>query len=61
MTTLAHAVAMLARHWPLTSDHAARRQAVRLIRARRYLRERGIEAHAIGSKFAYRSAPQVLA
>lgn len=51
---------ILARHWPLASLRQARRQAVRLMRAQRYLRERGIAAHMVGSTFEYRSAPKVL-
>ena len=54
-------VSLVARHWPLATKSQAKRQAIRLIRARQYLRQRGIEAAAVGSTFSYSSAPQVLA
>lgn len=60
MNPLKLSLMILARNWPLASERQAKRQAVRLIRARQYLRQRGIEAHAVNSSFAYKSAPQVL-
>jgi hypothetical protein len=50
----------LSRYWPLATNRQARRQAVRLVRAKRYLQDRGIAAHAVGSKFEYTSGPKVL-
>lgn len=60
MTSINLTLALLSKHWPLASERQARRQAVRLLRARRYLTERGIAAHMVGSTFEYRSAPRVL-
>ena len=53
-------ISSIARHWPLASRHQAKRQAIRLIRAKRYLTTRGIAAHVVGSQFEYKSSPQVL-
>lgn len=53
-------IAIIARHWPLAEARQAKRQAIKLIRARHYLQRRGIEACAVGSRFAYSSAPKVL-
>lgn len=53
-------ISSIARHWPLASRHQAKRQAIRLIRAKRYLTERGIAAHTVNSEFKYQSAPKVL-
>lgn len=50
----------VAKHWPMADTHQALRQAVKLMRARRYLQHRGIEACAVGSKFEYTGAPRVL-
>lgn len=48
------------RNWPLATTKQARRQAIRLLRAKRYLTTRGIAAHVVGSQFEYKSAPVVL-
>ncbi len=56
-----HIIATIAeRNWPLATRKQARRQAVRLIRAKRYLEDRGIAAHVVGSTFEYNPAPAVL-
>lgn len=47
-------------YWPLAAHRQARRQSASLIRAKRYLQERGISAHSVGSKFEYSQAPKVL-
>lgn len=46
-------VALAARHYPLAERAAARRQAIRLIRAKRYLRSRNIDASQPGNDFKY--------
>lgn len=48
------------RNWPLAPTRQGRRQAVSLLRAKRYLTTRGIAAHVVNSKFEYKSAPVVL-
>jgi hypothetical protein len=53
-------IILMSRYWPLATEKQARRQAVRLIRAKRYLKSRGISAHEVGSKFEYTSGPKVL-
>lgn len=50
----------VAKFWPLAPTRQARRQAIRLIRAKQYLTQRGIAAHVPNSGFKYSSAPQVL-
>ena len=47
-------------YWPLATPRQAKKQAVRLLRAKQYLRERNIEACAINSEFKYSQAPGVL-
>lgn len=47
-------------YWPLATTRQRRVQAARLIRAKRYLQERGISATALNSTFKYSPAPQVL-
>lgn len=53
-------ISTIAKHWPLASRRQAKRQAVRLLRAKQYLTQRGIAAHVPNSEFKYISAPQVL-
>lgn len=53
-------ITLLARHWPLATARQAKRQAIKLIRAKQYLQHRGIESTAVGSRFEYSSAPTVL-
>lgn len=48
-------------YWPLATARQAKRQAVRLLRAKRYLRERNIDAMALNSEFKYDASPKVLA
>lgn len=60
MTTAQNTIVMLAKHWPLATPRQAKRQAVRLIRARDYLRSRNIEACAVKSAFEYSQGPKVL-
>lgn len=60
MTSVQNQVALLAQHWPLAPDRQARVQAVRLIRARRYLRKQNIEAWRVKSAFDYSPAPKIL-
>lgn len=50
----------IARNWPLATSRQAKRQAVRLIRAKQYLDRRGIAAHVPNSTFTYSTAPTVL-
>ena len=45
--------AIAAKHWPEAPKHRGKRQAVRLIRAKAYLKARGIEAFASKSTFEY--------
>ena len=47
-------------HWPLATPRQAKKQAVRLLRAKKYLRERNIEACAVNSEFKYDQNPKVL-
>lgn len=49
------------RYWPLATTRQAKKQAVRLLRAKRYLRDRGIDAMALNSEFKYDQKPKVLA
>lgn len=60
MTTAQNTIVLLSRHWPLATPRQAKRQAVRLIRARDYLRTRNIEACRVKSEFEYSSGPKVL-
>lgn len=53
-------VLLAQRYWPLATPRNAKRQAIKLIRARQYLRNRGIDAMAVNSQFKYTSAPEVL-
>jgi hypothetical protein len=53
-------IILLSRYWPLATEKQARRQAVKLIRAKQYLRDRGIASHEVGSKFEYVQGPKVL-
>jgi hypothetical protein len=53
-------VKVLSSYWPLASRKQAIRQAIRLVRAKRYLERRGIEASSVGSTFEYSSSPTVL-
>lgn len=53
-------ISTIAKHWPLASRRQAKRQAVRLFRAKQYLDRRGIAAHVPNSTFVYSLAPQVL-
>ena len=59
--TLLDITLLAQRNWPLAGQKQARRQAVRLIRAKRYLDRRGIAATAINSEFKYSAQPTVLA
>ena len=59
--TLLDITLLAQRNWPLAGTKQARRQAVRLIRAKRYLDRRGIAAMAINSEFKYSAQPTVLA
>lgn len=60
MTSAQNTIVMLAKHWPLAEPRAAKRQAIRLIRARDYLRTRNIEACRVKSEFEYSQGPKVL-
>lgn len=53
-------VLMAQRYWPLAPSRQAKRQAIKLIRARQYLQHRGIDAMAVNSQFKYNPAPEVL-
>lgn len=53
-------ITILARHWPLASTRQAKRQAIKLIRARDYLDSRGIVVTAVNSGFVYSAKPTVL-
>lgn len=55
-----HTINTIAKHWPLASRRQAKRQAIRLIRAKQYLDRRGIAATAINSDFKYNPVPTVL-
>lgn len=56
-----HISLIASRYWPLANTRQAKRQAIRLIRAKRYLDQRGIAACALHSSFKYQSTPTVLA
>lgn len=47
-------------HWPLAPDRQAKKQGIRLLRAKKYLHERRIEACAVNSTFKYDPNPKVL-
>lgn len=49
-----------AKNWPLATERQAKRQAVRLLKAHRYLKRREIAACEVGSKFEYSQGPKVL-
>lgn len=53
-------IILMSRYWPLATEKQARRQAVRLLRAKRYLKSRGIAAHEVGSTFEYKSGASCL-
>lgn len=44
------------KHFPLASPRSALRQGARLLRAKEYLKGRGIEAITMGSQFHYERA-----
>ncbi len=56
MSTLRQQLRNSAAYFSLASSRIARRQAARLIRAKHYLQQRGIDALEVGSKFHYERA-----
>lgn len=53
-------ITVVAKNWPLATERQAKRQAVRLLKAHRYLKLKGIAACEVGSKFEYSQGPKVL-
>jgi len=51
---------LIPNHWPLATERAAKKQGIRLLRAKKYLIQRGIAACAVDSTFKYSAAPKVL-
>lgn len=53
-------VSEIAKNWSLAEPKQARKQAVSLLRAKKYLNQRGLSAHKVDSDFAYSAGPTVL-
>lgn len=53
-------VTEVAKNWPLAEPKRARRQAISLLKAKRYLIQHGLMAHKVGSKFEYSAGPTIL-
>lgn len=47
-------------YWPLAGARQAKKQGIKLLRAKRYLRERNIDAMALNSEFKYDASPKAL-
>lgn len=56
MHTLKQALTLAARAFPMADPKVARKQGVKLLRAKHYLHDRGICAVTIGNKFEYSRA-----
>lgn len=53
-------VTEVAKYWPDATRKTGRKQALKLLKAKRYLIQRGLMAHKVGSKFEYNAGPTVL-